>query len=89
MHRQRNTVRAGSRFGPRETSSVLFRIDGVFDMAIIRHTQAALALMLAATVGSSALAQTGSTAARYPGGHGLTPEGVADLGRWLAATARS
>ena len=36
-------------------------------MAIIRHTQAALALMLAATVGSSALAQTGSTAARYPG----------------------
>ena len=36
-------------------------------MAIIRHTQAALALMLAATVGSSALAQTGSTSARYPG----------------------
>jgi hypothetical protein len=66
MHRQWNTVLSGSRFGARATSS-LFRIHGVFDMTIIRYTQTALALMLAATVGSSALAQTGSPSARYPG----------------------
>jgi hypothetical protein len=67
MHRQRNTVRSGSRFGARATSSLLFRIEGAFGMTIIRYTRAALALMFAATLGAPALAQTDSTSARYPG----------------------
>jgi hypothetical protein len=36
-------------------------------MAFIRYTQAALALLFAATLGVPALAQTHSTSARYPG----------------------
>jgi hypothetical protein len=46
---------------------MLFRIKGAVGMTTIRYTQAALALLFAATLGAPALAQTYAPSARYPG----------------------